>query len=188
MTKRLAAAVLCTIVNLLGLPDAGSGASVDGDDDAGVAYVELRRDQPIPGDSTPGASDDPLVTVSHVVGDEIEHAWVARHHSGPSAAATVQRDAYHEHTAIVSLSADLELLPWESLLSRSLAFCREQDVLKVTLQTEGVSPEIVRSVAHASGFSFSRSHYADGVDVAEFYTDLYHPDRRSRGDARGGDA
>ena len=181
MTKRLAAAVLCTIGNLLGFPDAG-GASVDGDDnDAGVAYVELRREQPIPGQTSTAAAapDHPLVTASHVVGDDIERAWLVRHHSGPSAAVTVQRDADRDHSAIISLSADLEVLPWQPLLSRALAFCREQDVLKVTLQSEGVSSEAVRAVAHASGFSFSRLRHAGGVDAVEFYTDLYHSVRRS---------
>jgi hypothetical protein len=181
MTKRLAAAVLCTIVNLLGLPDVSAGGgSVDGDDGSGIAYVELRREWQVPGVSDPAASSDPLTTASDVCGDEIEHAWILRHHSGPSAAVTVRRDASHDHTAVVSLSADLRLLPWEQLLSRSLAFCRDHDVLKVTLEAEGVSSETVRAVAHASGFSFSRLRHADGVDVAEFYTDLYHPDRRDQ--------
>ena len=175
MTKRLAAAVLCTIVNLLGNPEAGSGASVDEDDDAaGIAFVELQHDQPMPGPSNVGATaNNPLVSASHVIGDDIEHAWLVHHHSGLSAAVTVQHDAYHDHAAIISLSADLEILPWEPLLSRSLAFCRGQDVLKVTLQSEGVSSESVRSVADASGFSFSRLRHADGIDVSEFYTDLY---------------
>jgi hypothetical protein len=181
MTKRLAAAVLCAIVNFFGSPAGGSASSSDGggDDDGGIDYVELRRDR----HASQGAAD-PLVAASRIVGGDVQHAWLIHHHSGPSAAAAVQRDDRYKHAALVTLSVDVAVLPWEPLLGRSLAFCRENEALKVTIETQGAAaPADVRTVAQQNGFVFAGSRCVDDVHVAEFYTDLYRRDRPARHDA-----
>jgi hypothetical protein len=176
MTKRIAAAVLCAIVNFMGASDVSAGSvAADADDDGGTDYVELRNEH----QATSTAQDPLLATASAVVGGEIDHAWILRHHSGPSAAVAVQRNAL-DHTATVSLSLDVPVLPWEELLHRSLKFCRDEDVLKVTIESQGLGFASIRPVAEASGFVFSRARRVEGVHVAEFYTDLYHRPRRPR--------
>jgi hypothetical protein len=68
---------------------------------------------------------------------------------------------------------DVAVLPWQPLLDRSLEFCREHNALKVTIEAQGAPIAQIRSVAEADGFVFSRFRQIDGIDVAEFYTDLY---------------
>jgi hypothetical protein len=177
MTKRIAAAVLCAIVNFMGAQDVGA-YTPDVDDDGGTDYVELRRDH----EHDTKREDPLLATASAMVGGEIDHAWILRHHSGPSAAVAVQHNAI-DHTATVSLSLDVPVLPWEELLHRSLAFCRDEDVLKVTIESQGLGFAGIRSVAETSGFVFSRARLVEGVHVAEFYTDLYHRSAPRRQDA-----
>jgi hypothetical protein len=174
MTKRLAAAVLCAIVNLMGSQDAGAMTPDVSDDDGGIDCVEFRHDH----DSLQRAPTA-LDAASALCGGEIDHAWVLRHHSGPGAAVAVQCNDL-QHTAVVSLSVDVSILPWQPLLDRSLAFCREHDALKVIIEAQGATPAQIRMVAEADGFQFSRLRQVDGVDVAEFYTDLYRRDNGPR--------
>lgn len=166
MRKRLAAAVLCAVVNFMGSQDVGA-LTPDTDDDGGIDCVEFQRE--------PDAHHAPtaLDAASAVIGGEIDHAWILRHHSGPSAAVAVQCNDL-QHTAVVSVTVDVSILPWQPLLDRSLAFCREHEALKVTIEAQGASTAQIRSVAEADGFVFSRVRHEDGIDVAEFYTDLYH--------------
>jgi hypothetical protein len=151
MTRRIAAAVLCAIVNLMGAQDVGA-YTPDVDDDGSTDYVELRSDQK----HDTKRADPLLATASAMVGGEIDHAWILRHHSGPSAAVAVQHNVL-DHTATVSLSLDVPVLPWEELLHRSLTFCRDEDVLKVTIESQGLGFASLRSVAEASGFVYTRA-------------------------------
>src|SRR5215207_6808268 len=109
MTKRLAAAVLCAIVNFMGAQDVGA-LTPDTDDDGGIDCVELQRQS-----GSSGQAPNALDAASAVCGGEIDHAWILRHHSGPSAAAAVQCND-RSNTAVVSLTVDVSILPWQPLL------------------------------------------------------------------------
>ena len=170
MRKNLALAVLWALVSLGGSlePDA-SPFDADGDtDDAGIECLELRRD------ATAGCRV--LEAASHASGESIDTAWVARDSTaadGPSAAVAVQQSA--AHLALVNLSVDAGSEPMiaATLLARALDHCRDSGALKVIIESQGIAPNLVQTLAESCGCQFSRSLTATGQQSLEFYIDLY---------------
>ena len=170
MMKHMAAAVLYAVVGLLSPADPNfSPLDIDGgDDDAGVECVSY-----VP-DAKHQTSSLVLAAASRLCGQQIDGAWVIRHHHRPSAAAAVHQTP--DHIAMIDLVTDRgEAVIDENatLLTSALDLCRDQDALKVVVRVQGMELGDVRRLAEERGYRFSRA--ADQSDAAEieFYTDLY---------------
>ena len=165
MVKRLAAAVLLAVVNLLN-PAGADATDIDADDGA-VEYRKARGTAQQP---------DALTLASQACDESLDAAWIVRGQQSdrPAAAVTVRHAA--DHVAVVTLAVRADSPAWAGVLGRALAFCRDEDALKVIVEVDGVAPAPVRSVAESCGFQFARMRRADGADVVECYTDLYWTD------------
>jgi hypothetical protein len=115
-----------------------------------------------------------LATASGLFGEQIDTAWAVVSRDGPAVAVAVQHGA--AHVARLEIAVEQGKVTsrfWEDAVTRALAFCRDHDVLKVLVTTTGVPAAHVRALAASRGFQLSRAGCVDGLDVAEFYTDLY---------------
>jgi hypothetical protein len=172
MMKRMATAVLYAAVSLLGPADAASAAFAidsDGEDEAGVECMEFTP--------LPGRPDSSLVlsVASSLCGEQIDGAWVAK---GRHAAASIHQT--DDHVTLIDLAVEpaqyVQPVAQEiggELLARALDRSREGAALKVIVETQGLEPAAVRSIALSRGYQFFRSHAHNGVERLEFYTDLY---------------
>lgn len=137
MMKRVAAAVLCAVLNLLGQSDiAGAVDDSDVADDSGdLIEVSLARS---------GANDASPIAIASAVSDaDIECAWVAERERRAVAAATVGCAA-GGHSLITLSAGGGEL--WHPLLERSLEYCRNGGALKVSIESAGASPLDVQNL------------------------------------------
>ena len=179
MRKDLALTVLWAVVSLTGPLNLDASVDDDADDDAAMECLEFRHD----GASGGGHSTSRVLEIaSEACGEPIESAWVARSPHGahgPSAAVAVQQCAAHH--AVVNLTvyadADHQLKIAGPLLANALDHCRDIGALKVTIESQGIAPAAVRTMAQSRGFQFSR---VQGGGSLEFFTDLYwHPHHRT---------
>ncbi len=174
MMKHMAAAVLYAVIGLLGPTDSTSGSSdADGDDDAGVECVSYVPDA----DHRDGSLV--LSAASRLCGQQIDGAWVIKHHRRAAAAAAVHQTS--DHIAMIDLASgrtsDGVLVEENStLLTAALDRCREHDALKVVVHVQGVEVEVVRHLAEQRGYRFSRASTDSDATEVEFYTDLYWSD------------
>ena len=170
--RRLAAAVLAAVVNLLASMD--SDALVVGDDDPGDGFGDVEW-QPSASRESHRAAGRRAAT-PNAFGAPIDGAWAVRLPTGQAAAVGVRhRDDF---VAIVGLRVIAGCPGWDDLMSRAVASAQDHGALKLVVESEGVPAESVRSLAEARGFQFSRALRLEWVDVLEFYTDLYrrgHP-------------
>lgn len=60
----------------------------------------------------------------------------------------------------------------QSLLRTALDYCRQQNYLKVVLDTR-LDPELALTLTSASGFQYARRKTIHGRDILEFYVNLY---------------
>jgi hypothetical protein len=180
MMKHMAAAVLYAVIGLLGPMDpavGGTDGDGDVDDDAGVECVSF-----VP---KPGRAGSSLVlsAASRLCGEQIDGAWVVNHHHRPAAAAAVHQTP--DFVAMIDLAsgpgaaadgAGNFVDENSTLLTAALDRCREQDALKVVVHVQGVEVDVVRHLAEARGYRFSRISTESDATEIEFYTDLYWSD------------
>lgn len=182
MVKHMAAAVLYAVIGLLGPTDPTSGAiDTDGDDDAGVDCVSYVPDAE--------HRDGSLVlsAASRLCGQQIDGAWVIKHHHRPAAAAAAVHQSA-DHIAMIDLAsgqpgdgARLDVGENSILLIAALDRCREQDALKVVVHVQGIDVDVIRNLAEQRGYRFSRASSDSDATEVEFYTDLYWSDARALG-------
>ncbi|MEA2735991.1 MAG: hypothetical protein QOE14_2442 [Humisphaera sp.] len=169
--KHMAAAVLYATLSLLGSTDNTTGPlDADGDDDAGVECVSYTPEQGERGSSLV------LTAASRLCGQQIDDAWVIRHHHRPAAAAAVHQT--QDHVAMVDLAVDAAGTGEDAnVLVRALDRCREIDAIKIIVHAQGMDSAAVRALAETRGYRFSRAQrFAADTEQLEFYTDLYWTD------------
>ena len=175
MMKRIAAAVLYTVVTATGVAGA-TGAAADLDDDDDVTVTIEKKGEP--DEKQPQGV---LRAAGLLCGRPIEAAWIASGLSNGCAAVAVSAD--DAHVSIV----DIAIRGWhqrpvhlEATLRQALDHCRHTGALKVLVNLESLPADQVRATAGKRGFAFTRYRRVDGIPMAEFYTDLYWSDGISR--------
>lgn len=178
--KRLAAAILLAVINLMNstnVTDASSDVDDDNDTDADVApdsISEFRK--PSQGLGRP----DALSLTSNACHESLDAAWVVRDHGRiPAAAVTARQSA--PHVAVVTLVVDRVCPTWPGVLAQALHYCRdEENALKVVIEHEGVTNVSLTNAVESCGFQPIRVRESEGAKTIECYADLYRRDIHSR--------
>ena len=176
MPLRLATAVLYALMSVAGVAPAEDLADDDTYDDGDVGLAEPGRAEP--GRGLKRGAPGVLALASTLSAEPIADAWSAVGHDDHTLAAVAIRTPA-AHVARIDLAAEPFLAPHAlatlgpPLLARALDHCREHDVLKVIVSSEGLPPVTVRTVAESRGFQFSRTRLRDNDESIEFYTNLY---------------
>lgn len=175
MMKRIAAAVLYTVVTATGVVDAmDAAADIDLDDD--VTVIVSKK-----GDTNERRPSGVLKAAGLLCGKPIEAAWLTHDHTGSYAAVAVSAD--EASVAIIDIAVRRSTEPPAHLtaaLRQALDHCRQRGALKVLVNLETVPLSQLQPVADGRGFVFSRIRPVDGTPLAEFYTDLYWADPVNR--------
>jgi hypothetical protein len=172
--KRLAAAMLLAVINLMSAGNVAD-ASIDVDDD-NDADADVSPDSVSEFRKPSRGLDryDALALTSHACHEPLDAAWVVRHHGkvGGAAAVTVRQAA--PHVAVVTLVVDRDCPTWPGVLARALHFCREEEnALKVVIEHDGVTDVSITNAVESCGFQPIRARRNDGGKLLECYADLY---------------
>ena len=168
MMKRIAAAVLYTIVTATGVVDAmDAAADLDMDDD--VTVIVSKK-----GDTNERRPSGILRAAGLLCGKPIEAAWIIHDHAGGCAAVAVSAD--DTFIAVIDVAVRQSPQPplhLKAAMRQALDHCRQRGALKVLVNLETVPLSEITPIAEQRGFVFSRIRRLDDTPVAEFYTDLY---------------
>jgi hypothetical protein len=175
MMKRIAAAVLYTMVTATGVVDAmDAAADLDLDDD--VTVVVQKK-----GDGSDRHPSGVLKAAGLLCGKPIEAAWIV--HDTPGSYAAVAVSADDPLVAVLDIAVRGSPEPPDHLngaLRQALDHCRRHGALKVLVNLETIPLSQLQPILQARGYEFSRIRRVDGTPVAEFYTDLYWSDAAAR--------